>query len=62
MMMHCAECGQLIIQVKCCNGLGYWYDKPPLPQDFIKLRRCGKWYLYIKPNWPQGLKKVEPFV
>lgn len=41
---------------------GYWYDKPPLPQDFIKLRRCGKWYLYIKPNWPQGLKIVEPFV
>lgn len=58
--MYCAECGERINVVKCCRGLGYWYDKPPLPQDFIKLRQCGRWYLYLSGNWPKGLKVVEP--
>lgn len=58
-MMYCAECGYLM-SVKCCNGFGYWYDKPPLPQDFIKLRTHGKWYLYINANCPRGVKFVVP--
>ena len=58
--MYCAECGNFFDKTKCCNGLGYWYDKPPLPQDFIKLRQCGRWYLYLSGNWPKGLKAVEP--
>lgn len=59
-MMYCAECGKLIESIKCCNGLGYWYNKPPLPTDYIKLNQYKGYYLYISGFWPANRKVIKP--
>lgn len=72
-VMHCAECGHAITQldcgayVRCCNGYGYWHDKPPTPEDVriaVQLgmmpRTHGKWRFYKRPEWPKGLKAEVP--
>lgn len=58
--MYCAECGNKINGIKCCNGLGYWDKVSPLPQDYIKLATYKGWYLYLSGYWPEHKKATKP--
>lgn len=58
--MYCAECGKRT-EIKCCNGLGYWYPAVPLPQDAFKGQLNYKgYYLYCSLRWPKGKPFIRP--
>lgn len=58
--LYCAGCGKPMLN-KCCNNVGYWAKRAPLPQDRIQEQRVVKgYYLYLNMRCSPNSVIKEP--
>lgn len=65
--MHCAECSQPMNRRDdgawnvCCNGAGYWYNKPPIKSDkWWPVLTKGKFTFYPTVYWNKDNTPIRP--